>query len=73
MNAARIVAVLLIAAGTLALIYHGFSYSRDTHEAKIGSLDLSIQRRESVDIPTWAGVAAIVAGAAVLVMGGSKR
>ena len=73
MSAARILAVILIIAGTLGLVYHGFSYTRDEHDAKIGSLELSIRNRQMVDIPTWVGVSAIVAGAALLLFGGSKR
>jgi TRAP-type C4-dicarboxylate transport system permease small subunit len=72
MNATRIVAVVLIAAGVLGLVYHGFSYTRDSHEAKIGSLELSLQHKETVNVPVWLGVGAIAAGAALLVFGGRK-
>jgi hypothetical protein len=72
MNATRIVAIVLIAAGVLGLVYHGFSYTRDSHEAKIGSLELSLQHKETVNVPVWLGVGAIVAGAALLVFGGRK-
>jgi len=72
MNAARILAVVLIAAGVLGLLYHGFTYTRASHEAKIGSLELSLQHRETVDVPNWLGVGAIVAGAALLLFGGRK-
>jgi hypothetical protein len=72
MNATRIVAVVLIAAGVMGLVYHGFSYTRDSHEAKIGSLELSLQHKETVNVPVWLGVGAIAAGAALLVFGGRK-
>jgi drug/metabolite transporter (DMT)-like permease len=72
MNAARIFAIVLIAAGVLALLYHGFSYTKQSHEAKLGSLELSVQHKETVDVPNWLGVGAIVAGAALLVFGGRK-
>ena len=70
---ARICAVILIAAGTLGLVYRGFSYTRTEHQAKIGSLELSIKNKQNVDIPAWAGAGAIVAGAALLLFGGSRR
>jgi hypothetical protein len=73
MNAAKVFGILLIGAGVLALIYHGFSYTRDSHDAKIGPLELSIKNKETVDIPSWAGVGAIVAGAALLLVGGRKN
>jgi hypothetical protein len=72
MSAGRIAGVLLIAAGVLALVYHGVSYTRESHEAKIGPLELSVKNKETIDIPTWAGVAAIVAGAACLLVGNRK-
>ena len=72
MNGGRILGLILVAVGVLALVYHGFSYTHDEHDAKIGSVELSIAHRSSVDIPTWAGAAAIVVGAALLVLGGRK-
>jgi drug/metabolite transporter (DMT)-like permease len=72
MNASRIAAIVLIAAGVLGLIYHGFSYTKESHAAKLGSLELSVQHKETFDIPNWLGVGAIVAGAALLLLGGRK-
>jgi drug/metabolite transporter (DMT)-like permease len=72
MNAARMVAIVLIAAGVLGLVYHGFSYTKASHEAKLGSLELSLQHKETVDVPQWLSVGAIVAGAALLLFGGRK-
>ena len=72
MNAGKIAGIVLIAAGVFALIYHGFSYTRESREAKIGPLELSIKNKENVDIPEWAGVAAIVVGAGLLLVGGRK-
>jgi TRAP-type C4-dicarboxylate transport system permease small subunit len=68
----KIVAVLLIAAGILGLVYGGLTYTRTTHEAKLGPLELSIKDRETVHVPVWAGVAAIVAGGALLFAGRKK-
>jgi TRAP-type C4-dicarboxylate transport system permease small subunit len=73
MNASRLVAVLLIAAGVLALVYGGFTYTKKTHEAQIGGLELSVQEKETVDVPIWAGVAAIIGGAVLLLFAARKR
>lgn len=62
MNALKVAGIVLIAAGILGLAYGQFSYTRETHEAKIGSLELSMKEKETVNVPTWAGVAAIVIG-----------
>ncbi len=65
-------AVVLIAAGVLGLVYGSFSYTKDTHEAKLGLIELSVKDRETVNIPVWAGVGAIVIGGALLPVGGKK-
>jgi TRAP-type C4-dicarboxylate transport system permease small subunit len=67
-NAIRIAAIALIAAGILGLVFGGFSYTKDTHEAKIGPLQLSVKEKENVGVPIWAGVGAIVIGGILLVV-----
>ncbi|HEX4956452.1 MAG TPA: hypothetical protein VF017_23950 [Thermoanaerobaculia bacterium] len=66
MNALKIVAVLLIVAGIIGLIYGGFTYTKSTHDAKIGPVELSIKDKETVNVPVWAGVGAIVVGGVLL-------
>ena len=66
MSAIRIVAMALIMAGILGLVYGKFSYTKDTHEAKLGPLELSLKDKETVNVPVWAGVAAVVAGGLLL-------
>lgn len=73
MNPVKMAAIVLIVAGVLALAYGGFSYTSDTHEAKLGPFELSVQEKETVNVPVWAGVGAIVIGGALLVVGGKKR
>lgn len=68
MNADKILAILLIVAGSLGLMYGGFTYTKDTHEAKVGPIALSIKDTRTVNVPVWAGVGAIVAGVALLVV-----
>ena len=72
MNAMKIVAFALIAGGILALVYGGFTYTKETHETKIGPLVLSITDKETVNVPIWVGVGAIVIGGLILGFG-SKR
>jgi len=72
MNAVKIAGIVLIAAGILGLVYGGFSYTSETHEAKLGPIELSVKDKQRVNVPVWAGVAAIVAGGAILVLGGRK-
>lgn len=68
MSAVKIVGIVLIAAGILGLVYGGFSYTKKTHEVKIGALELSMKDKETVNVPVWAGVGAIVLGGIVLLV-----
>lgn len=68
MNAARIMAVVLIVAGVLGLAYGSFSYTKNTQEVKLGPLELSVKNKETVNIPVWAGVGAIAAGVLLLIV-----
>lgn len=69
MSAIKIVGVVLIVAGVLGLAWGSFGWTRQTHEAKLGPIELSVSERQTVDVPTWAGVAAIVVGGVLLVVG----
>jgi len=68
MSAVKIAGIVLIAAGILGLVYRGFSYTKETHEATIGPLELSVKDKETVSIPTWAGVGAIAVGGLLLLL-----
>ncbi len=72
MNASKMAGIALIVAGLLGLLYGGFSYTRATHEAKIGPIELSVTDKKTVNIPVWLGVGAVVLGGALLVFGGRK-
>lgn len=67
MSPLKIVAIVLLVGGIVALAYGGFTYTKTTHDAKIGPLEFSVKDKEHVNIPVWAGVAAIVAGGVLLV------
>lgn len=73
MNAARLIGVILIVAGTLGLVYGSFSYTKETHEAKLGPIQLSLKEKETVHVPVWAGAGGIAVGVLLLLVGGRKR
>lgn len=73
MNAMKVAAIALILAGVLGLVYGGFSYTKETHEANVGPIKLSVTDKERVNVPVWAGIGAIVIGVALLGFGGTKR
>ena len=68
MSSIKIMAIVLILAGILGVMYGKFSYTKETHDAKLGPIELSVKEKETVNIPAWAGVAAIVAGAGLLIV-----
>lgn len=72
MSAVKIVAILLIVAGLLGLVYGRFSYTKETQEAKLGPFELSVKNTETVNVPVWSGVVAIVAGGGLLLLAGKK-
>jgi len=72
MNAVKIVAIVLILGGVLGLVYGSFSYTKETHEAKLGPIELSVKDKQTVNVPVWAGVGAIVVGAGLLLLGNKR-
>ena len=72
MNPVRIVGVLLIVAGILGIVFSSFSFTKETHELKLGPLELAVKEKQAVDIPTWASVSAIVVGGLLVAFGGRK-
>jgi multidrug transporter EmrE-like cation transporter len=72
MNPIKIVGIVLIVAGILGLAYGNFSFTKETHEAKLGPIALSVTEKQTVNVPIWAGVGAIVIGGALLLFGNKK-
>ena len=72
MNMTQIIGALLIVGGVLGLSVGGFSFTKETHTAKLGPLQFSVAEKETVNIPMWASIASIVAGAGLLLVGGKK-
>lgn len=72
MNPIKFSAIALIVAGALGLAYGSFSFTKETHEAKVGPLSLSVQEKQTVNIPVWLGVGSILLGGALLLFGGKR-
>lgn len=73
MNTLRIAAIAVIVAGVLGLAYGGFSYTKETHKGQLGPIELSVSEKQTINVPVWAGVAAIVVGGVLLLLGGRAR
>ena len=72
MDAMKMVAIVLIAGGVLALVYGSFTYTKETHDVKLGPIEFSVKDKETANIPVWAGVGSIVLGGVLLVFGRRK-
>ena len=72
MNTLKVVAILMILSGVLGLVYGSFSFTKETHKADLGAVELSVNDKETVNVPVWAGVGAILLGS-VLLLVGSKQ
>jgi hypothetical protein len=73
MTPVRIVAIVLIVLGAAALATGGFSFTKETHQAKIGPLELSVKEKESVNLPQWLGIGAIGLGVLLLLVPGKRK
>lgn len=73
MSAVKIMAILLMVAGIAGLLYGKFSYTRETHDIKLGPIEMSVAEKQTVNVPLWAGLGAIVAGGGLLLYASKKN
>jgi hypothetical protein len=69
---AKIAGIVLIVAGALALAYGGFTYTKDSHDVKLGNIQFTMKEKETVNVPIWAGAGGIAIGVLLLLFGGKK-
>lgn len=69
----KIVGIVLVTLGVLALVYRGFNYTKETHDAKLGPIEFQVKEKDRIEVPVWLGVSAVVVGAGLLAFGGRGR
>jgi hypothetical protein len=69
----KLIGIVLIVAGALGLGYRSFTYTKETHQAQVGPLKFSVKDTETVNVPVWLGVGAIVVGGVLLLVGGGRK
>jgi len=72
MNPVKVIAIVLMVGGMLGLVYGGFSFTKDTTVVKLGPLEVSAKEKQTVNVPMWVGVGAIVVGGLLLVFGAKR-
>jgi len=73
MNGVKILALGLIVAGVLGLAYGSFTYTKETHSANVGPINLSVEDKETINDPVWAGIVAVLVGGGLLFFPAGKR
>ena len=66
MDRLRLVALALIVAGVLGLVFTRFTYTKETHGFQVGSLEVAVKDKETISIPMWLSVGALAVGTGLL-------
>ena len=73
MKSITVLGILLAVLGILALVYQGFSYTRQESVIDIGPIHATADEREHVPLPPIVGGLAFAAGAVLLAMGARQK
>ncbi len=68
----RVLGIVLIVAGVLMFLFNGFSYKTEKRVADIGPVKIDKTENHSIGWPVYAGAITLIAGIAVLLVGGKK-
>jgi drug/metabolite transporter (DMT)-like permease len=68
----KILGIVLIVAGIVALVYGGFTYSTTKKDVDMGPIQISHKQNHSVPLPPILGVVAIIGGGALVYFGAKK-
>jgi multidrug transporter EmrE-like cation transporter len=68
MNPNKLIGIVLIVLGALGLAYGSFSYTKETHEGHFGPIEWTVKDKETVNVPVWAGLGAVVLGTVLIVV-----
>jgi len=73
MNATRIAGIILIVLGIAGFFTGGFSFTKETTKAQVGPVAIQVKEKESINVPQWLSLGAIVLGGVLLVVGARRR
>ena len=68
----RIVGIILIVLGALALIYQGITYTRRRQVVDLGPIQATAEEEETIPIPPIVGGILLVAGVGLVIAGGKR-
>ena len=68
----KLVGIILIILGVLALVYHGIHYTTREKILDVGSIKLSADTKKTIPLPPIVGGVAVVAGIALILVDRKK-
>jgi uncharacterized membrane protein YidH (DUF202 family) len=69
----KLIGIVLIVFGVLALAFGGFSYTKREKVLDLGPLQASTESRKTVPIAPIAGLGALIGGVALVLVGSKSR
>ncbi|HEV8284440.1 MAG TPA: hypothetical protein VGQ09_09020 [Chitinophagaceae bacterium] len=69
----KTVGIILIVAGILMLVFGNITYTKKEKVVDAGPIEINKKEQKTIAWPNYAGAIIIVAGVAILVVGGKKR
>jgi hypothetical protein len=69
----RIMGIILIVLGVIALAYGGISYTKEEKVLDIGPIEATAKTRETIPLPPLLGGLALAGGVALMIAGSRKR
>jgi hypothetical protein len=69
----RVLGVVLVVAGLIALLAGGFSFTRRREVVRMGPISASVKETQRYPVARWAGGAMLLLGIGLVVAGGRKR
>lgn len=68
----RIIGIILILVGLVGVIFGGIQYDQKRTAVELGPVDFKVTERKTLPVSPIAGAVAIVAGAALMFVGGRR-
>jgi hypothetical protein len=73
MDARRVIGMILVAVGLVALLWGGISWTREETVFEAGPIEVQTQERERIPLPPLLGGAALIGGIILLVLPSRRR
>jgi hypothetical protein len=69
----KLVGIVLIVIGIIALAYGGFTYTTREKVLDIGPIEATAERRHTIPLPPVLGAVALIGGIALMIAGAKRK